>query len=139
MAVKDPTSVAEKWANNLSGAANSGAVAAGIAAVTTAPGQAAARQKSVWLQNVTSAQDRWAANTAAVSLQSWQQDATTKGVPRIATGATAAQPKFQQFMSKLLPFLNTQVQNLPPRGNFQQNLSRATAMATALHNAKGQF
>lgn len=136
---KDPSTVAAKWAANLSQAATSGAITAGIQGVTVAPGQAAARQKDVWAQNVAQAKDRWAANTAAVSLQQWQADAVQKGVPRIATGATAAEPKMQAFMNKLLPFVNSTKGNLPPRGTFAQNLQRANAMATALHNAAGQF
>lgn len=139
MAQKDPNSVANKWATNLAAAANSGAVTAGINAVQVAPGQAAARQKGVWLQNVTAAADTWASNVAAVPLQSWQQDAINKGVPRIATGATAAEPKFVNFMTKLLSTVNTAKAQLPPRGTFQQNLQRANQMATALHNAKGTF
>lgn len=135
----DPTTAAQKWANNLAAAANSGVVTAGINSVTVAPGQAAARQKAVWASNVAAAQDKWAANTAAVTLQAWQQDAINKGVPRIATGATAAEPKMQAFLTKLLPVINNAKNNLPPRGTFQQNLQRATAMATALHQAAGTF
>lgn len=136
---KDPTTSASKWATNLAGAANSGVVTAGINSVTVAPGQAAARQKAVWAANVAAAQDTWAANVAAVPLQSWQQDAINKGVPRIATGATAAEAKMTTFFTKLLPVINNAKNNLPPRGTFQQNLQRATAMATALHQAKGTF
>ena len=136
---KDPTTAANKWAANLANAANNGTITAGINAVTAAPGQAAARQKAVWAQNVAAAQDRWAANVAAVSLPSWQNDAITKGVPRVATGAQAAEAKMATFMGKLLPVINNAKAQLPPRGNFQQNLARAQAMATALHAAKGQF
>lgn len=139
MAAKDPATVAQKWANNLSAAANSGAVTAGINAVTTSPGQAAARQKGVWLQNVTASADTWASNVAAVTLPSWQSDTINKGVPRIATGATAAEPKFQTFMGKLLTNINSAKSQLPPRGTFTQNLQRANQMATALHNTKGQY
>lgn len=139
MATRDPNTVANKWAANLSAAANSGAVTAGIQSVTVAPGQAAARQKQAWMTNTPAAADKWAANTAAVSNAAWQEAAINKGVPRIATGATAAEPKMASFMSKLLPVINTAKGNLPPRGNFQQNLARATAMATALHNAAGSF
>lgn len=136
---KDPNASATKWANRLSSAANDGTIEAGIRGVTQAPGQAAARQKAVWAQNVAAAQDRWAANTAAVSLPQWQDAAVSKGVPRVATGATAAEAKFATFMGKLMPVINNAKAQLPARGNFQANLARANAMATALHNAKGTF
>lgn len=136
---KDPTTAATKWATNLASAANSGVVTSGINSVTVAPGQAAARQKSVWAANVAAAQDIWASRVAGVSLSSWQQDAINKGVPRIATGAQSAEPKMVSFFTKLLPVINSAKSNLPPRGTFQQNLQRATAMATALHQAKGTF
>lgn len=135
---KDPATIAKKWADNLSAAANNGTVTAGIQAVTMAPGVAAARQKAVWAQNTAAAQDRWAANVQ-VPLPEWQQAAINKGVARIATGATAAEPKMVSFMNKLMPVINNAKANLPARGTFQQNLARATQMATALHQAKGQF
>ena len=137
--MKDPTSAAKKWSDNLANAANNGTSAQGIASVTVAPGQAAARQKDVWAANVAQAKDRWAANTAAVTLQDWQTAATQKGVQRVATGAAAAESKMTAFMGKLLPAIDNAKRALPPRGNFQANLARANAMATALHNAKGSF
>jgi hypothetical protein len=139
MPTRDANAVASKWATNLAAAANSGVVAAGIDAVTVPPGQAAARQKQAWVTNTPAAADRWAANTSAVSLPSWQASAKDKGVPRIADGATKAEPKMATFMAKLLPAINTAKANLPARGTFQANLQRANAMATALHNLKGSF
>ncbi|HVT14559.1 MAG TPA: hypothetical protein VHQ90_00060 [Thermoanaerobaculia bacterium] len=130
MAQKDPTAVAAKWAQNLAGATTS--ITAGVNAVSVAPGQAAARQAAVWAQNVAAAQQKWAARTAAVSLSQWQSAMINKGVPRIATGAQAAQPKMQAAMTKLLPYIHSQVAQLPPRGNLQQNIARATAMMTAM-------
>lgn len=136
---KDPTAAAAKWASRLSQAASDGTLQAGVQGVTVAPGQAAARQKDTWAANVAAAKDRWAANTAAVTLPDWQSAMVNKAIPRVSTGATAAQPKMAQFLTKLMPVINNAKQQLPARGNFQQNLARAQAMATALHNAKGSF
>lgn len=128
---KDPTAVSQKWAAGMQNAGQ--AIADGVGAVTQAPGQAAAAQKAVYLQNVQANADKWARNVANVSLAEWKDAMINKGAQRIGQGAVAAQPKFQQFMAKLLPFIESGVKTLPPRGTFQQNLARANAWATYMH------
>lgn len=118
--------IAAKWAQNLSGATQ--AITDGVNGVTTAPGLAAARQKDVYVANVTASAGKWATNVAAVTLPAWQQAMITKGVPRIASGAQAAQPKFTNFMNQLLPHIATVKSQLPARGGLEQNINRATAM-----------
>lgn len=123
---QDPGTVAQRWATNLAGA--TGKMTDGINAVQTAPGVAAARQKQVWAANTAASVDKWASKTAAVSLQDWQQAMINKGVSRVASGATAAQPKMQAFLTKFLPFLDSAVAGLPPRGNLEQNIARSAAL-----------
>lgn len=135
----DAIAASKKWSSRVTAAANDGTIARGIDAVTVAPGQAAARQKDVWAANTASAKDRWAAATAAVTKESWQASMKGKGISRMAEGATDAEGKMATFLGKLGPVIDQAKASLPPRGNFQQNLQRATAMATALHNAKGSF
>ena len=125
MAHGTPDQVAAKWANNLGAATAS--IQQGVEAVKVAPGQAAARQKGAYVQNVQAAADKWAANVAAVSLQSWQNDMVAKGIPRVATGASAAAPKMTAFMGKLLPYIDSGKSQLPARGNLQQNKARVMA------------
>lgn len=134
MSSMTPDQIAAHWAQNLSGA--TAKITAGVNAVSTAPGQAAARQKAVWLQNVTAKADKWAANTAAVSLQTWQQDMVSKGIPRIGQGAQASQAKFAAFMGKLLPYINSGRSTLPARGNLDANIARMTAWARYMSNFK---
>lgn len=124
--------IAAKWAQNLSGATAS--ITAGVQGVSTAPGQAAARNKAQYLAGVQAKVDKWAQNTAAVSLSEWQQAFITKGIPRIASGASAAQPKMTTFMAKLLPYQKAGVSQLPQRGNLQQNIQRATAWINYMAN-----
>lgn len=129
-----PEQIAAAWASRL--AASGQKIADGVAAVQVAPGQAAARQKSAWVQNTTSAADKWATNVAKVSVDDWRTAMTTKGVPRIASGATAAQPKFAQFMGQLMPFIAQQKSQLPARGNLDQNIARMTAFARGMATFK---
>lgn len=127
MAVPTPQEAAQAWAQRLAGSTDR--ITRGVQAVTTAPGQAAARQKQVWAQNVAASQDKWASRVAAVPLADWQQAMVQKGVSRVAGGAQAAQPKMEQFMSQLLPYINSGLSSLPARGNLDQNIGRMTAWA----------
>lgn len=131
MASKDPAQVAQDWATRLAGSTDK--IKRGIASVTVAPGQAAARQSGAWLANTTAAKDKFARNVAAVSLADWQNAASTKGADRVGAGASAAQPKMQQFLTKLLPFVDSARQSLPPRGSYEQNKARANAMMDKMH------
>lgn len=130
MAIPSAADAAAKWAQNLG--ASTQRIQSGVQAVTTPPGQAAARQKNVWVQNTTSAANKWASNTAAVPLQTWQSDMINKGIPRIASGAQAAQPKMQAFMGQLLPYIANQVQALPARGDLETNINRMTSFVRGM-------
>lgn len=132
---QDAAAVANRWSTGLSGATQK--IQSGVEAVSTSPGQLAARQAQVWVQNTQAAQAKFQRNAAAVSLQAWQSATVQKGIPRIAAGATQAEPKVQAFMSSFLPFLQAQVNQLPARGNLSQNIQRAVAMITATSKFPG--
>ena len=134
----DPQASAKKWADHLSQAAGDGTVERGVMAVTVSPGAAAARQADVWAQNTVASKDTWKKNVN-IPLAEWQQTFLSKGKDRIASGATAAEPKMAQFLTKLAPVVNNAKASLPPRGNYAQNKARATQMMDALHAAKGSF
>ena len=124
-----PQQAAQNWANNLSAATPK--ITAGIQSVTTSPTQLAAQQASAYLSGVQAAvsSNKWQNSLMAVPLSSWQQEAITKGVPRIATGAQAAVPKMTTFMTKLLPYVSQLKQTLAstPRGGLEQNIARMNA------------
>ena len=122
---RTPDQIAADWASRLGGSTQK--IKDGVAAVTVAPGQAAARQADVWAQNVAASKPKWQARVSQVSLQEWQEATMTKGVDRIAAGATAAQPKFQNFITQLLPHIDRVKSSLPARGNLEQNIARSTA------------
>ena len=122
MAKSTPSQAAAQWASRL--ASSGDKITQGVQSVTVAPGQAAAKQKQVYVSNVTASADKWARNTAAVPLGDWQSAMINKGVQRVAGGAQAAQPKFEQFMGKLLPYVDSAVASLPARGGLDQNIAR---------------
>lgn len=132
---QDAAGAANRWASNLG--ASTQRIQSGVEAVSTSPGQLAARQAAVWVQNTQAAQAKFQRNSAAVTLQSWQNATVTKGIPRIASGASAAEPKVQAFMSTFLPFVQAQVNQLPARGNLQQNIQRSAAMIMAMTKFPG--
>lgn len=131
---RDPQTIANDWAARL--AASGQKISDGIMAVTVAPGQAAARQKQVWVSQVTAAADKWATNVAAVGLSDWQQAAINKGVQRIGPGAQASVPKFATFMSQLLPHIDSVKNSLPARGNLDQNIDRMVRFSRGMAQFK---
>lgn len=122
---------AQDWVAGLS--AKTAKIQANAQAVTTAPGQLAARNAQAYLSGVQANYEKWRRNVAAVSLQDWQTAFVQKGVPRIAPGAQAAQAKFASFMQQLLPYVERGKAQLPQRGSFEQNVQRATAWMQYMH------
>lgn len=104
MAKLSPTDAAAKWSNRLSNSTQD--IANGINAVTVAPGQKAAAKSAKMKANLNAAIDsgKWAQRVSGVTLQQWKDAAINKGVPRIAGGAQAAQPKMTAFLSQLFPY-----------------------------------
>jgi hypothetical protein len=129
----DPAAATTKWVNNLSNASE--AITAGVNAVTTAPGKAAAASVNVWLQRVQQSAQKWATKVGAVSLQSWQESMTTVGIPRIASGAQAKQGKYQTFATSFFPYLAQGQAKVAamPKGTLANSIARATTMIQ--HNA----
>lgn len=126
--MKDPTLSGQKWKDNLIASAPS--IKAGVMAVTVAPGQLAAAQADVWIQNTTAAKQKWI-DRVKVPLDVWQSATIDKGIQRIQQGATTAQPKMVAFLTNFLPHVERGVQQMRaqlPRGGIEQNIARAVFM-----------
>jgi hypothetical protein len=127
-----PEEAAADWAQKLSGSGDR--IRRGIERVQTAPGILAARQAEKYRTRVVQSVPKWQERVASVGLGEWQRAAIEKGVPRIATGAQAAQPKVAQFMSELLPFqdrLKAQIDRMPST-TLDDNIQRMTTFVRGM-------
>lgn len=129
---QSPEQIAQRWAQGMGGARDK--IVQGVNDVTVAPGQAAAAQKGAYLANVQANADKWAKRTAAVSVDEWRTAMLSKGLDRIAGGATAAQPRFANFVNQLLPHIEQVKRQLPARGTLDQNIARSAAFIRGMAN-----
>ena len=118
--------IADKMASRAAAAQSD--YTSGVMSVTTAPGARAAANKAGYLNGVTSSADKWARNTAAVSLSEWQT-ATAAKAGRFAQGVQAAKPKIEAFWNKFGPVLDsvTAATRAMPATNLEDRIARANA------------
>jgi len=139
MAMPTAQAAAQKWAQNLGAATDR--IKTGVMAVSTSPTAKAAAASAAFLAGIQNAvsSGKWQNSLQAVSLGDWQNAMTQKGIPRIASGATQSQPKFQAFMSQWLPYLQNGLAQLQatPRGGLEQNIARMVSMAR--YNAQFKY
>lgn len=132
---KSPQQVADKWARNLGASTQS--ITQGVQSVTVSPTSKAADRAAAYIAGINRAvQDgKFQAGLRRITLEDWKQSMLSKGVARIASGATAAVPKFAQFMGEFLPHLEAgqRILESMPRGDMPQNVQRAVRMME--HNA----
>lgn len=134
-AMPSAADVAQRWQTGFAGAGTKWA--AGINAVDTAPGILAAAAKDRYLAGVQASQDKYATNVAKVDLQTWKTQSVNKGQSRLASGATAGQPKYQAKIGPVLQAIGQIRDSLPARGDIMTNLERSRQMALGL-NARAQ-
>lgn len=132
----DAQAIADKWSRNASQSTE--AFKAGVQAVTENPAQKAIARKDAWVQGVqeAAADGSYERGLSKITLQSWKDSMLNKGAARIASGVTAAKPKFQAFMQRFIPHLQAGQAKLQsmPRGDLGTNIARAVAMIQ--HNAE---
>ena len=125
--------VADRWKTGFGAAGPRWA--AGIDAVTTAPGIAAAAAQDRYVQGVNQSAPKWASRVAAVPLQTWKDTSKSKGQGRLASGAQAGLAKYQAQIARVLDAEKSIVAGLPPRGTVEQNIQRSAAFQMAMHQA----
>lgn len=133
----DPGTLAATWAQRLGAAQDR--MKAGAMAVTTSPGAAAAAASDRWLAAVSAAAPRFKAAVASVTTADWQDAYINKGLPRVASGATAAQSKFATTLGKILQAEKSIVSSLPARGDVEQNIARSAAFIRGMAAQRGNF
>lgn len=125
MALPTPAAAAAKWSQNLGAATTR--YTDGVKAVQTSPGQLAAQASDRYLAGVQANLPKFQTNSAALTLQDWQNAAINKGAPRLASGAQAAQGKIQNVFQNLFPYIEQVRGSLPARGDLEQNIARSAA------------
>jgi len=127
-----------KWVRNTGGASES--MKLGVLSVTDSPCAKAAQQADRYVAGVQAAvaSGKWQNALNGITLQSWQQSMITKGIPRMAQGVAAAQPKVQAFLQQFLPFVDQAAQEVRnmPKGGVENGVARASAMIRKLAQFK---
>lgn len=97
-------------------------------------------QQAAMLQGVQQAvtSGLWAARVNAVGTNGWKQ-ATVARIGNYSTGFTAGAAKQAAAITKIIAAESNIVPGLPPRGDFNANLTRMTAFSQAMHALKGQL
>ena len=124
---------AQRWQTGFSGAG--ARWTAGIQAVDTPPGQAAAAQQARYVAGVNANAGKWATRVASVSLAAWKQVSVDKGASRLGSGATAGMPKYQARIGAVLVAERSIISSRPPRGTVEQNIARSSQFQLAMHQA----
>jgi hypothetical protein len=133
MARKTAAQAAEKWGRKMAAAGQD--YAAGINAVTEAPGIAAAKNAQGYINGVQASMQKWQTNTANVPLETWRDAALTKGAQRLAAGAAAAVPKVQAAHERILPMVDRARASIAgmDRSTPMARIERSAAYQRAMH------
>lgn len=130
------------WTTNWTGASSRAGTAwnEGIQATNKDQAALAAAAQPRWLAGV---QDAAANNRFANGVQRrgtgyWKSQSSAKSANYV-TGYAAGANNYTSFAQKFAPALASAVASLPQRGDINQNLQRANALALALHQQRGQF
>ena len=133
---------AQQAAANWSGSSGRAATAytQGVQAYTGDWAGVTVAQQATLLTNVTQAitSGRWAQGVQQTGTTGWKQ-ATQAKEANYMTGFTAGAANQAAAAQKIMAALGTLVPALPPRGTYDQNKLRATALMDGLHALRGQL
>lgn len=135
-----PQQAAQKWAAGY--AASGPAITAAMNDPNLPdPTQLAIAQQQVMIQqwNASVTSGRWASALKSAGKQAYVQGMLQKTVPSVAVRANAGSPHYAAFIAAWGPAVQSQVQQLPPRGDYAANKARANAMMDWQHSQKGKF
>jgi hypothetical protein len=101
---------------------------------------ATTRQQNVMQANLNNSINNgaWANGVNKVGTQGWKQSTVDK-VNNFSTGFNAGAQKQAAAAAKIIAAEANIVGNLPPRGDYNANKARATAVMDGLHALKGQL
>lgn len=98
------------------------------------------RQEAVALQNITRAfaDGTWRAGVQRTGTNGWKSRTQAKAA-NYGVGFTAGADRQSRAIQKVMGALGNLVPNLPPRGDFNQNVTRATTLMQGMHALRGQL
>lgn len=135
---KTPQQAAQAWVDSAGRAATN--YAAGVQGYNGDWAGATTRQQAVmqtnWQQAVSSG--RWASGVSNVGTAGWKQRTQDK-TPNYSQGFQAGASRQASAIAKIIQAETNIVNSLPPRGTYDQNKARATAVMDGLHALKGQL
>lgn len=130
--------VVRKWVERTSSSAARAAYEAGINAVTENPMAKAAEADDKYLRKVEESvrSGKRRASLLNVPMERWKQNAITKGSPRLASGAQAAESKARDFMSTFLPYVYEGAARVRSMPNLTEEDAKARMLAQFEHNRR---
>jgi hypothetical protein len=136
--VKTAQQAASNWVNSAGRAATDWQ--AGINGYTGDWAGATTAQYQAWVSGLANAQAQglWQAGVQRVGTAGWKS-ATTAKAANYTTGFQAGAQNQAASIQKIMTALNSIVPGLPPRGTFQQNVTRSTTLMADLHALRGQL
>jgi len=134
--VKSISSIAEKWARVTP--ARAADYRTGVENPTNDWAEEAIKAEDRYVRGVTEAANagRYGKGVSSAGTAKWKHGASKKGPSRFAEGVAIARPDYEKGFA---PFRDTiESTDLPPRGpkGDPANISRVTAIASALHARK---
>jgi hypothetical protein len=136
--VKTAAQAASNWTGSQARATT--AYNAGVQAFSGDWAAATTRQQAVMVANWSQAVNSgiWANGVTRTGTQGWKS-ATEAKAGNYTTGFSAGGQNFSSAIAKVINALQSGVASLPPRGDINQNLQRANALALYMHGLKGQL